>query len=58
MKDNFVKCLIITLFHTTTSVPNYRTFLGKIWVLRKLIIMLNLFLITIVFTILSFKRET
>jgi len=41
----------------TTSVPNYRTLLPKSRELRKLIIVLNLFIITIVFTILSLKER-
>jgi hypothetical protein len=40
-----------------TSVPKYKTPLTKSWVLRKLIVVINLMIVGVVFTILSFKRE-
>jgi hypothetical protein len=41
----------------TNTVPKYKTPLRKIQRLRKLIVILNLLIIGIAFTILSFKRE-
>jgi hypothetical protein len=43
--------------NNTTSLPKYKTTLRKIWRLRKLILVLNLLIIGITFTNLSFKRE-
>ena len=48
----------IHIINITTSVLVYRTLLPKLRELRKWIFALKLFVITIVFTILSFKKES
>jgi hypothetical protein len=45
------------MVYDTTAVPKYKTPLTKSRDLRKLIVILNLLIVEVVFTILSFKRE-
>jgi len=41
----------------TTSVPKYRSLLQKLRRLRKLVVVLNLYITTIVFTLLSLRER-
>jgi len=43
--------------YITTSVPKYRSLLQKLRRLRKLVVVLNLYIIIIVFTILSLRER-
>jgi len=51
------KCYVYPIKKNTTSVLIYKTLLLKSWELRKLIFVLKLFVITIVFTILSLRES-